>query len=94
MFNGLFERFVGKTKSKDVAKKRLQFALVYDKLDISEEVLGDLQQDIIEVVSRYFVIDKKSLSLDIQRDRELSALVVNTPIIKSVRRRPAQQAGR
>lgn len=87
MLNGFFEKFFGKSNSKEVAKKRLQFALVYDKLDITEEVLGNLQQDIIEVVSRYFVIDKKSLKLDIQREEELSALVINTPIIKAVRQK-------
>jgi len=92
MLNGFFERLIGKNKSKDVAKKRLQFALIYDKLDISEEVLGNLQQDIIEVVSRYFIIDKKSLSLDIQREEELSALVINTPIIKAVRQRHLKHA--
>lgn len=89
MLNGFLEKFIGKNKSRDIAKKRLQFALIYDKLDISEEILGNLQKDIIEVVSRYFVIDQKSLTLDIQRERNLSALVVNTPIIKAVRREVA-----
>ncbi len=88
MLNGLFDKFIGRNKSKDVAKKRLQFALIYDKLDITEDILGNLQQDIIEVVSRYFIIDKDSLKLDIQRDEQLSALVVNTPIIKAVRKKP------
>ncbi|MFZ5572336.1 MAG: cell division topological specificity factor MinE [Thermodesulfobacteriota bacterium] len=86
MLNGFFDRFIGKHKSKDIAKKRLQFALIYDKLDISEDILSNLQKDIIEVVSRYFIIDTKSLTLDIQREQNLSALVVNTPIIRAVRR--------
>ncbi len=92
MLNGFIDKLIGKNKSKDIAKKRLQFALIYDKLDISEEILGNLQQDIIEVVSRYFIIDKKSLTLDIQRERNFSALVVNTPIIKAVRREVGKKA--
>ena len=85
MFNGLLGKFGKRTKSKDVAKKRLQFALVYDKLEISEESFQQLQQDLVETVSRYFVIDKESLKLDIQKDDDLSALVLNMPIIRSVK---------
>lgn len=86
MFNSFLDKLLGKHKSKDIAKKRLQFALIYDKLDVSEETLGNLQRDIIEVVSRYFIIDKDALTLDIQRDEQLSALVINTPIIKAAQK--------
>ncbi|MBF0302336.1 MAG: cell division topological specificity factor MinE [Desulfamplus sp.] len=81
MFNDFIKRFSGKTSSKDTAKKRLQFALVYDKLEINEMTLENLQKDIVEVISRYFEIDTKSLQLEVQREKELSALVFNTPIL-------------
>jgi cell division topological specificity factor len=80
MLNGL-KKFFGKGNSKDVAKKRLQFALIYDKLEVSDDTLGNLHRDIVEVISRYFEIDKEALKLDIQRSEDLSALVVNTPIL-------------
>ena len=80
MLNGLLNKLLGKSGSKDVAKKRLQFALVYDKLEVSDTMLESLQRDIVEVISRYFVIDQEEIKLDIQRDRDSSALVVNTPI--------------
>ena len=94
MFNEWITKFFPKGNSKDVAKKRLQFAIVYDKLDVSEEVLGALQEDIVSVISRYFVIDKDSLKIDIGRDNDMSALIVNIPILKAVRQRskPAPQA--
>lgn len=84
------EKFLNKKKSKNIAKKRLQFALIYDQLDISEEILGALQKDIVEVISRYFVIEKESLKIDIRRDADVSALMVNTPLLKAVRRMPAE----
>jgi cell division topological specificity factor len=84
------EKFLNKKKSKNIAKKRLQFALIYDHLDISEEILGALQKDIVEVISRYFVIEKESLKIDIRRDADVSALMVNTPLLKAVRRMPAE----
>jgi cell division topological specificity factor len=90
--NMLLKKLFNKTdKSKDVAKKRLKFALIYDKLEIRDDLLGDLQKDLIEVISRYFEIDKKSIVLDIQRSDECSALVFNTPIL-SAKRIQEQQA--
>lgn len=83
MGTGFFQKFFAKENSKDIAKKRLKFALVYDKLEVSDEILSDLQKDIVDVISRYFEIDKDSLTLDIQRADDMSALVFNTPIISA-----------
>ncbi len=80
MFNGLFRK-KAKDESKDVAKKRLKFALIYDKLEVSDDILNNLHRDIVEVISRYFEVDKESVTLDINRSG--SALVVNTPIISA-----------
>lgn len=87
MFNELFRKVRGnerkKTESKEVAKKRLKFALIYDKLEVSEDTLTNLHRDIVEVISRYFEIDQEAFKLDIRRSDELSALTVNTPILSA-----------
>lgn len=88
MLNSLIQKFFGKSNSSDTAKKRLQFALIYDQMEVSEETLHNLQKDVVEVVSRYFVIDENSIKLDIQRNKDISTLVVNTPILRAVRCRP------
>lgn len=81
MLQGLLKRFTGQKNSKDEAKKRLQFSLIYDKLEVNDTTLTDLQTDIVDVISKYFEIDKDSLELRVQRDEEVSALVFNTPIL-------------
>jgi len=83
MLNGLLKKLFNKNGSKETAKKRLQFALVYDRLEVSDDILKDMQQEIVTVISRYFVIDKDQLKLDIKRDNDLSALIFNTPIISA-----------
>lgn len=83
MLNSLLNKLFNKTTSKDTAKKRLQFALVYDRLEVSDDMLQDMQKEIVAVISRYFVIDQDQLKLDITRDNELSALMFNTPIISA-----------
>ncbi len=86
MFNAFVRKLMGKTDSRDVAKKRLKFALIYDKLEVSDETLESLHRDIVEVISRYFEIDHEAFKLDIHRSDEISALVVNTPIISAKHR--------
>ncbi len=87
MFNDFFGKFFGKSgNSKETAKKRLKFALVYDKLEISDDLLNDLQRDMVEVISRYFEIDTTAMKLDVKRSDNLSALVFNTPILSAKRR--------
>ncbi len=89
MLDGLFRKILGKSESsKDIAKRRLKFALIYDKLEVSDDILSDLHRDIVEVISRYFEIDKEALKLDIRRaDNLSSALIVNTPILSARRKK-------
>ena len=93
MLNALLRRFTGggQKSSREAAKKRLQFALVYDQLEVNDSTLKLLQADIIEVISRYFEIDRESLHLQVQREKDVSALVFNTPIL-CVKKEPAVAA--
>lgn len=87
MLSRLLKRFTGQKASKDTAKKRLQFSLIYDKLEVNDTTLTDLQKDIVNVISNYFEIDKNSLELKVKRDDDVSALVFNTPILQVKRKR-------
>jgi len=87
MLSGLFKRFTTRKTSRDDAKKRLQFSLIYDKLEVNDTTLTDLQQDIVDVISKYFEIDTDSLELKVKRDDNVSALVFNTPILHVKRKK-------
>ena len=87
MLNRLLKKFTGQKSSKDAAKKRLQFSLIYDKLEVNDTTLTDLQRDIVSVISNYFEIDKNALELKVKRDDDVSALVFKTPILNVRRKR-------
>jgi len=87
MLQGLLRRFTGQKKSSVEAKKRLQFSLIYDKLEVNDTTLVNLQTDIVDVISKYFEIDKDALELKVKRDDDVSALVFNTPILHVKRKR-------
>ncbi len=82
MFSSLFKRFSNSSSPRNEAKKRLQVSLVYDKLEVNNVTLGKLQKDIVDVISRYFEIDKDALELDVKTEGNVSALVLNTPILQ------------
>ncbi|HKL82439.1 MAG TPA: cell division topological specificity factor MinE [Desulfobacter sp.] len=81
MLQEFLKRFSGQKRSSDEAKKRLQFSLVCDKLEVNDTTLTDLQTDIVDVISKYFEIDKDALELKVKSDKNVSALVFNTPIL-------------
>jgi cell division topological specificity factor len=89
MIEGWFKKLFGKEKSKESAKKRLKLALVYDKLEVSDELISKLQQDIVDVISKYFIVDKESIKLDIKRSDNFSSLTLNTPILSARRSQSA-----
>ncbi len=81
MSNDFIRKVFGRgNDSKEVAKKRLKLALIYDKLEISNDILTNLQEDMVKVISRYFEIDKAAFKIDIHHGEDASALVVSTPI--------------
>jgi len=88
MLNNLLQKMMGKgeTRSSDVARKRLKLALVCDSLEVSDEVLNNLREDLLDVISTYFEIDRKEFTLDIDKTDDYSALVMNTPILSALRR--------
>ena len=61
--------------------------MIYDKLEVNDTTLTDLQNDIVAVISKYFEIDKDALELKVKRDDDVSALVFNTPILQVKRKR-------
>jgi cell division topological specificity factor len=89
MIEGWFKKLFGKERSKESAKKRLKLALVYDKLEVSDELISKLQQDIVDVISKYFIVDKEAIKLDIKRSDNFSSLTLNTPILSARRSQSA-----
>lgn len=82
MLNALVKRLKGRQGSKEVGKTRLRFALVCDKLDLSEDTLNSMQRDIVEVMSRCLEIETKGVKLEICRTKGVTALVPGNRILE------------
>jgi len=71
-------------KSKDVAKERLRLVLVHDRMDrmgISRDVLNNMKEDLMEVITKHLEIDEQGLEISFDRqDKDSVALEANIPI--------------
>ena len=82
MLSKLRKIFNDEVDSKDLAKERLKLVLIHDKINISPELLEEMKEELIEVVSKYIEVEVNKLSLDLDQDQDDQsvALVANIPI--------------
>lgn len=68
-------------QSKSVAKSRLHFVLVQDRTGLTNEQMAGFKSEILDVLERYFVIDKQAFDVQYQREFDTTTLVINSPVI-------------
>ncbi len=90
MFKRLMQLLNRKQKSKSVAKSRLQLILVQDRTGIDEEIMESLQAELTEVLSKYFILERDQVEMEIEREQDSMALVANIPVLGTKVRHPAQ----
>ena len=88
MLSGIKNWLLGREKeSKSVAKSRLSFVLVQDRTGLSTDDLAGFKSEMVAVLQKYFVIDESGFDVSYKREKELTTLVINSPVI--VRRQSA-----
>jgi cell division topological specificity factor len=81
-----FVDFFRKKSSGSVAKDRLKLVLVSDRANCSPELMEQMKNDIINVISKYMEIDMEGLDIKISQtevdgsDMPVPALFANIPI--------------
>ena len=82
----LADLFRRKPSSGNIAKNRLQLALVADRTGCSPEIMEKIKNDIMEVLSKYVEIDKSGLDINITQtpsengQGNVPAIFANIPI--------------
>ena len=82
MFDSIKSMLFGGSKesSRDVARNRLKFVLIHDRANVSPEVMENLKNDIIKVISKYMEIDSRAMNISLENEDNAVALVANIPI--------------
>lgn len=79
-------RFFGERDSGEVARERMQFVLMHDRLDVTPDILENIKNDILEVLSRYMEIDGNTIEVDLKQGKGYTALVSNVQIRRVYRK--------
>jgi cell division topological specificity factor len=78
---------VDATPSKEMARKRLQLVLVQDRIGLSQELLESLKNDLLDTISRYLVIERNAVDMEVSRTGDSVTLVSNIRV-NDVRKTP------
>lgn len=78
--------------TKETAKNRLKLVLMQDRSNLEPETMAQLREELIEVISKYIVIDKEALGLNLDGDGESMALMLNIPVIRAKKPEEIQEA--
>ncbi len=86
---GFFDRMLGRgrttqAKSALVAKERLQFVLVHDRIDLPPERLSEMKAKILAVISEFVNISTDDVDITLrQKDRNSNIIVAEIPFSHS-----------
>ncbi|MCH3964730.1 MAG: cell division topological specificity factor MinE [Clostridium sp.] len=79
-------RIFSRQPSKDVAKERLRLILIHDRSNMSPDLLENIKEDILKVLSKYIEIDCEDINVKMTSTEDMGkdspALVASIPIKK------------
>ncbi len=67
----------------ECATNRLQVILMHDRTKLDPLIMNKMREELIEVFSKYVVIDKEELEIGLKNEGDAVALMLNIPIIRA-----------
>jgi cell division topological specificity factor len=96
---GIFERLFGRqnntetaSNSGKIAKDRLQFVLVQDRIQLPADRLQAMQREIIEVISKYVAVDMDNVDFALSNRERNGLLIAEIPFISVTPEDPTSEA--
>lgn len=87
MMPEFLDRMLGRSPSKksgSMAKERLQFILVHDRINLPPERMEAMKQEILAVISKYVSVDGDNVDIALQKRERNSLLVAEIPFHKTL----------
>ena len=78
-----FTRTEEKEESKNVARNRLKLVLMQDRTNLNPRLLERLRGEMIDLLSKYVVMDKELLELNFTPEDDQLALMLSIPVVRA-----------
>ena len=73
-------RLFGDKGSGEIARERMQVVLIHDRLDLTPNIMDNIKNDILSVLSRYMEIDSDTIQVEVTKEDDCIALVSNVQV--------------
>lgn len=94
LYNKVLSFFNSEAKddsSKDTACNRLKLVLMQDRAKMEPALMEKMRQEMVEVISKYVVIDKDALDLNLEAEGDSFALMLNIPVVRAKTREEIEE---
>jgi cell division topological specificity factor len=81
MIEFLKKLFGSAPPSSSTAKERLRLVLMTDHLALAPELIDQMKQDLVDVISRYVEVDRDKIEVNFEQQDKALAMLANIPII-------------
>lgn len=69
--------------SKETATNRLKLVLMHDRTKLDPLTLENMRQELVDVISKYVIIEKELLELNLEGEGDSIALMLNIPVVRA-----------
>lgn len=89
IFAGLYNKVIGffqqeKTENtREIASNRLKLVLMHDRTKLDPLTMDRMKMDLVEVFSRYVVIDDEAVDLSLAGEGDSVFLMLNIPVVRA-----------
>lgn len=85
IYNKIIElfQFEKSENTGECAANRLQVILMHDRTKLDPLIMNKMREELIEVFSKYVVIDKEELEIGLKQEGDTAALMLNIPIVRA-----------
>ena len=82
---GWISDLFGRKTSKDNAKRRLEAVIMIDRCELEPDLMQKLQEEILQVITKYMVVEDDSLTCKLGSEGDRNAISVQAHV-KALRR--------
>ncbi len=85
IYNKIMElfQFEKSQNTGECAASRLQVILMHDRTKLDPLIMNKMREELIDVFSKYVVINKEELEIGLKNEGDAAALMLNIPIVRA-----------